>query len=330
MIRQLQPGIIIDNRASIPGDFDTPEQRIGAYQSPRPWESCVTLCQSWSCSPTPIKPLKTLVKMLCSTADGNGNMLLSWGPKWDGAFDPAQLKRLEEMGEWMKKYGQTIYNTKGGPWYPADWGGSTYRDNKAFLHISSSTNTKLLLPPIENKILSAICLTGGKIIFVQNKNGISLDLSKCSIDPNAIIIEFVFQNKITAMVKVKSQLSKFSGAMYGSMIADKGNKEIKGNPVVIDLGKIYSVTGVDIRKGEKETDPTSVYKVEVSVNGRDWVVSGTTRKPFLKWEATVAQFSAGVLLPSVDARFVKISKEAVDIISPLRLQHVYVYGKFIL
>lgn len=57
MIRELQPGIIINNRASIPGDFDTPEQKIGMYQF-RPWESCITLCGSWSWSNTPAKSKK--------------------------------------------------------------------------------------------------------------------------------------------------------------------------------------------------------------------------------------------------------------------------------
>ncbi|WP_299584570.1 alpha-L-fucosidase [uncultured Sunxiuqinia sp.] len=122
MIRQLQPGIIINNRASIPGDFDTPEQKIGMHQL-RSWESCITLCGSWSWSDTPNKSKKIIIDMLTATACGNGNMLLSWGPKWEGAFDPAQVERLEEVADWLKQYGHTIYNTKGGPWYPEKWGG---------------------------------------------------------------------------------------------------------------------------------------------------------------------------------------------------------------
>jgi len=33
MVRKLQPGIIINNRVCIPGDFDTPEQKIGIHYS---------------------------------------------------------------------------------------------------------------------------------------------------------------------------------------------------------------------------------------------------------------------------------------------------------
>jgi alpha-L-fucosidase len=32
MMRQLQPDLVINNRASLPADNDTPEQRIGKFQ----------------------------------------------------------------------------------------------------------------------------------------------------------------------------------------------------------------------------------------------------------------------------------------------------------
>ena len=45
MVRQLQPDILLNNRANIPEDFTTPEQRITA--SAEPWESCMTMNDSW-------------------------------------------------------------------------------------------------------------------------------------------------------------------------------------------------------------------------------------------------------------------------------------------
>lgn len=195
MIRQLQPGIIINNRASIPGDFDTPEQKIGLYQS-RPWESCVTLSHTWSWSPTPTKSEKDIVKMLTATACGNGNMLMSWGPKWEGAFDTLQVKRLQEVGDWLKKYGHTLYFTKGGPWRPDTWGGSTYKGNKAFVHITDPLKKHLILPPIDNKIVKARCLTGGEISFTQTTKNVNVDISKAELGQNSIIVEFTFSEKI--------------------------------------------------------------------------------------------------------------------------------------
>jgi alpha-L-fucosidase len=198
MVRELQPGIIINNRASIPGDFDTPEQRIGMYQT-RPWESCTTLCDSWSWSDTPVKTSKTLVKMLTSAACGNGNLLLSWGPRWDGAFDTVQVSRLIEVGDWLRQYGQTIYNTHGGPWYPEVWGGSTYLGNKVYLHITDDTLKILKLQSIDNKITGVKCLTGGTISYVQSGNGISFDLEKAGNSQLSTIVEITFRKQITGI-----------------------------------------------------------------------------------------------------------------------------------
>ncbi|MHC4324137.1 MAG: alpha-L-fucosidase, partial [Planctomycetota bacterium] len=48
MIRRLQPNVIINNRAGLPADHDTPEQRIGKFQNDRPWETCMTICRQWA------------------------------------------------------------------------------------------------------------------------------------------------------------------------------------------------------------------------------------------------------------------------------------------
>jgi alpha-L-fucosidase len=118
MIRQLQPHIILNNRCSLPGDFDTPEQRLGAYQDWRPWESCMCLETGWSYTGAPPKPRDTLIRMIVNNTCGDGNVLLSWGPKWNGEWDEAQKSRLVEVGDWLKQNGQAIYGTRGGPWKP--------------------------------------------------------------------------------------------------------------------------------------------------------------------------------------------------------------------
>jgi len=199
IIRELQPGIIINNRASIPGDFDTPEQKIGMHQF-RPWESCVTLCGSWSWSDTPNKSKKEIINMLTATACGNGNMLLSWGPKWEGAFDPAQVKRLEEVGDWLKLYGHTIYNTRGGPWYPEEFVGSTYRGNKVFVHITGEIAEELELPEIHNKLKRIKVLTGGEAEFTQKDKALKISLQKINKENESVILELTFEDEITSMV----------------------------------------------------------------------------------------------------------------------------------
>ena len=119
--RKLQPGILINNRSSIPGDFDTPEGHIGDFQNTRPWETCMTITNSWSWKPN-LKPksTKACINILAGTAGGDGNLLLNVGPKSDGTIEPAEAKVFQEIGAWLKVNGQSIYGTRGGIYYPSE------------------------------------------------------------------------------------------------------------------------------------------------------------------------------------------------------------------
>ena len=53
----------------------------------------------------------------------------------DGRIEPRQVARLEEMGEWMKKYGDGVYGTRGGPFKPGTWGAATCKGDRIFLYV---------------------------------------------------------------------------------------------------------------------------------------------------------------------------------------------------
>ena len=119
MVRKLQPDILINNRTGDGGDYDTPEQRIGGFQMNRPWETCMTICHQWAWKPNDqMKSLKQCLQTLVHCAGGDGNLLFNVGPMPNGEIEARQVERLKEMGAWMKKYGETIYGTRGGPYMP--------------------------------------------------------------------------------------------------------------------------------------------------------------------------------------------------------------------
>ncbi len=148
-IRRLQPHIVINNRASIPGDFDTPEQRLGGFQGWRPWEAVVSLEETWSHSTQEHKSTSEVIELLINTVINNGNLLLSLGPRWGGDFVPAEVDTMQAVGDWLRKNGEAIYATRGGPWKPRVWGGSVYKDNVAYLHATtiSDEQIRLEVPP---------------------------------------------------------------------------------------------------------------------------------------------------------------------------------------
>ena len=52
----------------------------------------------------------------------DGNYLLNVGPTGDGDMEPEQVERLKQLGDWLQKYGKTVYGTRGGPVIPGSWG----------------------------------------------------------------------------------------------------------------------------------------------------------------------------------------------------------------
>ena len=68
------------------------------------------------------------------------------GPQPDGCLPEVAVQRLKEVGEWMKVYGETIYGTRGGMVAPHDWGVTTQKGNRLFVHILNLTDNALYLP----------------------------------------------------------------------------------------------------------------------------------------------------------------------------------------
>lgn len=188
-VRQLQPQILINNRASLPGDFDTPEQRLGMFQDDRPWESCISLGPHWAWSPGEVKSTREIVRLLVGTASGDGNLLISTGARADGTFDPAHVRRLLEVGDWLDRYGHTIYGTRGGPWKPGDWGGSTHSGSTAYLHVTSWPSDGLVLPHVGRAIRDAALVTGEGSVSVTRVGGaVRIAVAESARDPIDTII----------------------------------------------------------------------------------------------------------------------------------------------
>ena len=176
MMRTLQPWLIINNRCGLPGDFDTPEQRLGKFQLDRPWETCMTLGTQWSWKPDDnIKSLKECIDVLVTCAGRNGNLALNTGPMPDGQIEPRQAERFRQIGQWLHQYGETIYGTRGGPF----WGlgcVSTRKEKTVYLHVLNWYDDRLLLPAILKKILSHAVLTGGTATVIETAEGLEISV----------------------------------------------------------------------------------------------------------------------------------------------------------
>ncbi|OHB53632.1 MAG: hypothetical protein A2Y12_13015 [Planctomycetes bacterium GWF2_42_9] len=178
IIRELQPGILINNRLSLAGDFDTPEGYVGMYNTDRPWESCITIGTQWGWKlEDEVKPFKDCLRNLIYCAGGDGNLLLNVGPMPNGRIDPRQNEILKQMGAWLKEYGRTIYGTHGGPFVPTNWMASTCNEKTVYLHILDWPTDKITIPKFPAKIISHRLLTGGKAKLTQKNQLVTIEIA---------------------------------------------------------------------------------------------------------------------------------------------------------
>lgn len=177
MARRLQPWLIFNNRCGLPGDYDTPEQKLGQFQIDRPWETCMTLGTQWSWKTNDtIKSLKQCISALVTCAVRGGNLALNTNPMPDGRIEPRQVERFREIGRWLKKYGATLYATRGGPLASTSWGGMTHRDNLIFVHVLQWPGERLMLPAIPQRIVARSVVTGGKVTVKQTGAGVEVSV----------------------------------------------------------------------------------------------------------------------------------------------------------
>jgi alpha-L-fucosidase len=114
MARQLQPGILMVDRSvgGIYENYRTPEQQVPDHVLPYPWETCMTMGNSWSYVPhDTYKPAGQLIGLLVKIVAYGGNFLLNIGPDGKGDWDPVAYQRLKEIGAWMKVNSEGIYGT---------------------------------------------------------------------------------------------------------------------------------------------------------------------------------------------------------------------------
>jgi alpha-L-fucosidase len=191
-LRKLQPSIIVNDRTDAPADFLSREgdQALGNFDSQRPWELCTTLTTgAWGYQPNAkVKSLNDVIRLLVGAVGRDGNLLLNVGPRPDGQIEPEQAERLREVGDWLKRYGQSIYATRGGPYLPGDFGVSTYHDRTIYLHVLNPAGKTLSLPALPAKILSCSSLTGESATCKQASDSVEITLNRNADTVDTIIV----------------------------------------------------------------------------------------------------------------------------------------------
>lgn len=182
LIAKHQPWALLNPRlgGGVEGDFNTPEQTMGEFNMDRRWESCFTMTGShwfWN-GGKDYKPTSLCIRTLIQCACGDGNLLLDVGPRPDGRIDERAAATYREIGQWLKTNGHTIRGTRGGPYKPGPWGGSTRSGKHVYLHVTQRIEDGILrLPALPVKIEKAQYADGTELDFEQTDSGLVLNMT---------------------------------------------------------------------------------------------------------------------------------------------------------
>lgn len=190
MIRSLQPDIIVNDRSGAGGDYRTPEQEIGEFDTVHPWETCMTIGDQWAYKPHDrVKSLAECLQTLVRCAGGDGNLLFNLGPRPDGSFEPEQMERIGAMGAWLRKYGESVYGTRGGPYHPTESLACTHRPGAIYLHVLRWDGDTLDLPAPELPVQRLKVLTGGAATYRVSEGRLRIKLPADRHDPIDTVIK---------------------------------------------------------------------------------------------------------------------------------------------
>ena len=195
MARKNQPGIIVVDR-TVPGKWEnyvTPEQAVPDHTLDIPWESCITMGNSFSYVPNDdYKPAKKIVETLIKIISRGGNYLLNIAPGPNGDYDKAAYDRLNEISTWMESNQSAVFATRAiAPYHVGDYYYTKSKDNKIInvFHIQENA-TNYVAPksfefelPNSAKIKNITLLGSKEKVKYEYKNG-KVKITSITLKPN--------------------------------------------------------------------------------------------------------------------------------------------------
>lgn len=183
LVKKLQPNCIIEGRLGFDyedtvcmGDNEIPQR---AYEFP--WETPGTINHTWGYKEydKDWRDTGSLLRLLVDICSKGGNYLLNVGPTAEGIIPEESVIRLQEIGQWLKINGESIYGTKG-YYSPSsrsfEWGTITCKEDKLYVHVYD-WKKEILIHGIKNKVLVASLLSNGEKVGFSQCQAQGLDYS---------------------------------------------------------------------------------------------------------------------------------------------------------
>lgn len=176
IVRNLQPGILINPRSGMHFDFETPEDNIPTVNNNSDVikECCMTMGGSWGYRPNSrCVSDGELLQRITSCGVNGYNLLLNVSPDPDGVIPADQVRGLGVIRDWLKVNGEAFYNTE--RLLPAWWeytnaGALATKGDCAYLIANRfPADGKAIVRALANEISSAVILETGHALQVTRE-----------------------------------------------------------------------------------------------------------------------------------------------------------------
>ena len=194
IVRELQPGIVINRRNGGIGDYGDSEGVLPNKRFEGWFETCETSWPSdkWSYLENRSwdKAVDVLTELVKLRAWG-GNLLANVGPMASGEIPPQALTAWKEMAKWMKHSKESVIGVNAGPW-PADVNTPvTTNKGVAYLHFLPGDTSIVVWKNAPKPARAILLRTNQSIVFKYNNGVLEISLPGKLRSNNVAVVKLI-------------------------------------------------------------------------------------------------------------------------------------------
>lgn len=209
LIHRLQPACLIGNNhhmepnegediqifeRDLPGENKAGFVDKAAQVSRLPLETCETMNGMWGYKVVDqnYKTVNDIIRLLVNTSGKGANLLLNIGPQPNGELPALALDRLKGLGQWMRIYGGTLYDTEAGPVKPCAWGATTEKNDTVFVHVCPTKDAEsprsISLPMTRKPRAVTDYQSGKRVTHTYRRGQLTIELPTTLVTPDHVIV----------------------------------------------------------------------------------------------------------------------------------------------
>ena len=204
-IRETDPSIVVNGRLANStlfrsyGDYvNTGDRAWEIFPTPGPWETIPTTNESYGYSKVDKnhKPPEHFIQLLIKSSARGGNVLMNLGPTEKGSIDPIDINILKKIGDWMDINGESIYGTTRTPLSIQNFGETTLKGNRLYLHLYKPQKDSIILSGVISAVDKAYILGNSTPLPCKRLNQLDTEITIPGELPALTVIVAEFKGEL--------------------------------------------------------------------------------------------------------------------------------------